>query len=177
MLETCGFQRAWKQVQIKACLCLPESQIPFREVSLQYIKEPTLEKHSQAGCQCWVLSNEVSFVKTNHVFINNSKQVDITSLKWRNEAKYSCQESWKQSLLRTHKRFVKQMAGSSSHAVLFHFGQANAQGAGSPYTADNWCCCCCCCLGGASSRRAWTVTATWLKPFSSKMWRGKHNCS
>lgn len=66
------------------------------------------------------------------------------------------------------------MAGSSSHVVLFRFGQASAQGAGSPYTAENWCCCC---LGGASSRRAWTVTATWLKPFSSKMWRGKHNCS
>lgn len=80
-LETCGFQRVWKQVKIKACLCLPESQIPFHEVSLQYIKEPTLEKHSQAGHQCWVLSNEVSFVKTNHVFINNSMQVDITSPK------------------------------------------------------------------------------------------------
>lgn len=51
--ETCGFQRAWKQVKIKACLCLPESQIPFQEVILQYLKEPTLEKHSQAGRQCW----------------------------------------------------------------------------------------------------------------------------
>ena len=83
---TTTFRNLWipeglETVKIKACLCLPESQIPFGEVSLQYIKKPTLEKHSQTGHQCWVLSNEVSFVKTNHVFINNSMQVDITSPK------------------------------------------------------------------------------------------------
>lgn len=75
---------------------------------------------------------------------------------------------------------VPAVTSSCSLFWLCHHG-ANMQGPGSPQTAES-CggCCCCCgggCLGGASSRRAWTVTATWPNPFSSKMCRGKHNCS
>ena len=56
--------------------------VPSREPntlrrSLQYIKEPTLEKHSQTGHQCWVLSNEVSFVKTNHVEMRFRQKEDL----------------------------------------------------------------------------------------------------
>lgn len=70
------------------------------------------------------------------------------------------------------------MASSSNHVVPFlAWARPTFARSRSSYTADSCCCCCCCCLGGASSRRAWTVTATWLNPFSSKMWRGKHNCS
>lgn len=88
-------------------------------------------------------------------------------------------------LLGTHRarpeQAVPAIKSSCSLFWLCHHG-ANMQGPGSPQTAESCgCCCCgCCgggCLGGASSRRAWTVTATWPNPFSSKMCRGKHNCS
>lgn len=84
-------------------------------------------------------------------------------------------------LLGTHRarseQAVTAIKSSCSLSWLCHHG-ANMQGPGSPQTAESCgCCCCCCCLGGASSRRAWTVTATWPNPFSSKMCRGKHNCS